>query len=90
MARLRSFPVLALGALVLLLTGCGHGDNAFNLLFSGYGGVCWLIHAILVVVAFVKIANSRADTGSKVLWAALVFFFPLFGLIAWWVWGPKE
>lgn len=89
MDRLRTLPVLALGALAILLSGCG-GDNAFSVLFSGYGGVCWLIHAVLIVVAFVKIANSHADTGSKVLWAAVVFLFPLVGLIVWWVWGPKE
>ena len=88
MARLRSLPVLALGALVLVLSGCD-GTNAFDVLFSGYSGVCWLIHVVLIVVAFVKIANSRADTGSKLLWAAIVFLFPLVGLIAWWIWGPK-
>ncbi len=45
---------------------------------------------MLVVVAFVKIANSSADTGGKLLWAAAVFFFPVVGLIAWWIWGTKS
>lgn len=89
MDRLRTLPVLALGALALLLAGCNTGDNALDLLFGGYGGVCWLIHVVFVVVAFVKIANSSADTGGKLLWAAAVFFFPVVGLIAWWIWGPK-
>ena len=85
MNRLRVLPALLLGALAL--AGCG--SNAWDLLTSGYSGVCWLIHVVLVVLAFVKIANSAADTGTKLLWAAAVFFFPLVGLIAWWVWGPK-
>lgn len=89
MDRLRSFPVLALGALALVLAGCG-GDNAFSLLSGGLStGVCGLIHIVLVVLAFVKLANSSADTGSKLLWGALIFFFPLAGLIVWWIWGPK-
>ncbi|PAP79775.1 hypothetical protein B1759_13330 [Rubrivirga sp. SAORIC476] len=57
---------------------------------TGYGSFCGLIHIVFVVVALVKIANSNADTGSKLLWAAAVFFFPFLGLIAWWIWGPKS
>lgn len=89
MTRLRTLPALVLGASALTLTGCGNGDNVGDMLFGGYRGPCWLIHVILVVVAFVKIANSTADTGTKLLWGAIVFFFPVVGLIAWWLWGPK-
>ena len=90
MTRPNLLPALALGALVVALTGCG-GDNAFSLISGGLStGVCGLIHIVLVVLAFVKLANSSADTGSKVLWGALIFFFPFVGLVAWWIWGPKE
>ena len=89
MDRLRTLPVLALGAFALLLSGCGDG-NAFHLISTGYGSFCGLIHIVFVVVALVKIANSNADTGLKLLWAAAVFFFPFLGLIAWWIWGPKS
>jgi len=88
MNRTRVLPALLLGAVAL--AGCGHGDNFGSMIFGGYGGVCWLIHVVLVVMALVKIANSTADTGSKVLWGAAVFFFPVVGLIAWWLWGPKS
>lgn len=89
MDRLRPLPVLALGALALVLTGCG-ADNAAELLFGGYRSFCGLIHLVLVVLAYVKLANSSADTGSKLLWGALIFFFPVGGLIIWWLWGPKD
>lgn len=88
MNRLRLLPTLVLGALALTLAGCGNG-NALELMTSGYGGVCWLIHVILVVIAFIEIAKSRHDTGMKVLWGAAVFIFPFVGLIAWWIWGKK-
>ena len=87
MKRSLALPALFLGAVAL--SGCG-GSNAWDMMTGGYGGFCWLIHVVLVVMAFVKIANSAADTGTKVLWGAVVFFFPLVGLIAWWIWGPKS
>lgn len=88
MTRLRTLPALLLGALALTLAGCG-GDTAADVVLGWPSGVCGLLHLILVVVAFVRLANSSADTGSKLLWGALIFFFPVVGLIIWWVWGPK-
>lgn len=90
MTRLRIRPVLALGALALVLAGCGHGANFGDMLFSGFGGVCWLLHVIAVVWALVNIANSTADTGSKLLWGAFVFFFPVLGLAVWYFAGPRS
>ncbi|WP_412069784.1 PLD nuclease N-terminal domain-containing protein [Rubrivirga sp. IMCC43871] len=89
MTRFRLLPALALGALVVAISGCG-GDNALSLVSGGWPGVCGLIHVVFVVLAFVKLANSSADTGSKILWGAVIFFFPVIGLIAWWLWGPKS
>ena len=88
MTRLRFLPALAVGALALTVSGCA-GGNAADLLFGGYGGFCWLLHAIAVVWAFFQLANSHADTGSKLLWGALIFFFPLGGLLLWYFFGPK-
>ncbi len=89
MTPLRSLPAFVLGALALTLTGCADG-NFGNMLFSGPGGLCGLVILIVDVWAFVQIANSAADTGSKLLWAALVFFFPVGGLILWYFFGPKS
>jgi hypothetical protein len=44
----------------------------------------------LVVYALVQIFGSNADTGSKILWTLLVGLFPLFGLIIWFIAGPKK
>ncbi|MEM1116575.1 MAG: PLD nuclease N-terminal domain-containing protein [Bacteroidota bacterium] len=89
MTSFRTLPVLALGALALVLTGCG-GANFGDMVFGGAGGVCGLLHIIAVVWAFVNIANSTADTGSKLLWGAFVFFFPLLGLAVWYFAGPRS
>lgn len=88
MAPLRPLPVLLLAALAVVVSGCA-GGNFGELLFSGPGGLCGLIVLIADVWAFVQIANSTADTGSKLLWAALVFFFPVGGLALWYFFGPK-
>ena len=89
MKRLRTLPALFLGALALTLTGCA-GGNLGELVMSGPGGICGLIHLIVAVWALVQIANSTADTGGKILWAAIVFFFPVGGLALWYFFGPKS
>lgn len=90
MTRLRLLPALALGAVLLVLAGCGTGGNVGDLVMSGPGGLCGLLILIADIWAFVQIANSRADSGAKILWAALVFFFPLGGLLLWYFFGPKS
>lgn len=89
MTSLRTLPALLLGALALTLTGCA-GGNLGDMVMGGPGGFCGLLHVIVAVWALVQIANSNADTGGKILWAALVFFFPLGGLILWYFFGPKS
>ena len=79
--------LLLVGAVVL--AGCG-GANFDELLFSGGGGLCGFIILVLDVLAFVSLFQSRADTLSKVLWGALIFFLPLLGLIIWYFAGPKK
>ena len=90
MTLLRSLPALALSALAIGLAGCGNGSNFGEMIFGGFGGVCWLLHVIAVVWAFVQIANSSADTGAKLLWGAFVFFFPVLGLVVWYFAGPRS
>jgi hypothetical protein len=83
----RFLPALALAAFALALTGCG-GDNVMDLV--GGGGVCGLLILIADIYAFVQIANSTESTGAKLLWGALVFFFPVGGLLLWYFFGPKS
>ena len=44
---------------------------------------------ILTVYAMVKIVQSNAGTGSKVIWIVLVLLLPVLGLILWLLFGPK-
>ena len=87
MTRTPALPVLLLGA--ALLAGCGAADSVPELLFGGWRSTCGLVHLVLVVLAYVKLAGSAASTGSKLLWGAVIFFFPVVGLLVWWWFGPK-
>ncbi|MGE5155095.1 MAG: PLDc N-terminal domain-containing protein [Bdellovibrio bacteriovorus] len=53
------------------------------------GGILGLIGLILMVYAGVKIVQSEATTATKVLWIVLILVLPVFGLILWWLFGPK-
>lgn len=83
----RLLPAVALALAATVLAGCG--GTALSL-FDGSWGICGLLHIVAVVWAFVQIANSHADQGSKVLWGLAVFFFPVVGLLAWYFAGPKR
>lgn len=53
---------------------------------NGFWG---LIVLVADVWAIVNIFQSRAETGSKVLWTVLVILLPVLGFIIWLVAGPK-
>ena len=79
---------LAVG-LAFALGGCADGN--FGELVTGRNlGCCGLIVVILDVYAFIQIAQSRAEGLSKVLWALLVFFFPVGGFLLWHFFGPRR
>ncbi|PWR01226.1 hypothetical protein DKT77_18060 [Meridianimarinicoccus roseus] len=48
-----------------------------------------LIIFIADIYAIVKVINSGADTGKKVLWVLLIAILPVVGFIAWYLAGPK-
>ena len=48
-----------------------------------------LIVFIADIYAIVKIINSNAETGTKVLWVLVVAILPVVGFIAWYFAGPK-
>ncbi|GJL72861.1 MAG: hypothetical protein NMNS01_20600 [Nitrosomonas sp.] len=52
------------------------------------GGFFGLILLVLNVWAIVKVAQSSASTGSKVLWIVLILLLPVLGLILWFFLGP--
>jgi len=53
-------------------------------------GVLGLLVLVLDIYAIVKTVQSRASTGAKVLWILLVLLLPMFGLLLWFLFGPKD
>ncbi|MCB1787941.1 MAG: PLDc N-terminal domain-containing protein [Chromatiaceae bacterium] len=53
------------------------------------GGLIGLIILALDIWAILKIVDSGASTGGKVLWILLIVVLPLLGLIIWWLFGPR-
>jgi hypothetical protein len=53
------------------------------------GGIFGLILLGLVIYAAIKIFQSGASTGGKVLWILLILLLPVIGLILWFLFGPK-
>jgi Phospholipase_D-nuclease N-terminal len=47
-----------------------------------------LIHLALVIYALIKIFDSNADMGRKIIWTVIVALFPLVGMIVWYLIGP--
>ena len=49
---------------------------------------------ILILIAdiwaILKVIQSGASTGKKVLWILLILIFPVVGLIIWYLTGPKK
>lgn len=52
-------------------------------------GLSGLILLVLNVWAIVKVVQSSAGTGNKVLWIVLILLLPIIGLILWYFLGPK-
>jgi hypothetical protein len=53
------------------------------------GGFLGFIILVLDVWAIIKVIQSTASTGMKVLWVVLILMLPVVGLIIWWIAGPK-
>lgn len=53
------------------------------------GGFLGLIILALDIWAIVKLLDSSASSGAKVLWILLILFLPVLGLIIWLVAGPR-
>lgn len=52
----------------------------------GFGGFLLLA---LNIWAIVSIIGSTASTGGKVAWVLAILILPLFGFIAWLIFGPR-
>ncbi|KAF9922336.1 hypothetical protein FBU30_007577 [Linnemannia zychae] len=54
------------------------------------GGFLGLIVFILDLIAIFEVINSSRSVSSKLLWSLLIFLFPIFGLIIYFLFGNRE
>lgn len=52
-------------------------------------GIVGLIVLVLNVWAIIKVVQSGASTGTKAIWVVVILIFPVLGLIAWLLFGPR-
>lgn len=77
---------LALVLTSTLLAGCG--PNLFDRLGNFWTlSCCGGLIVILDIIALLEIAGSMRTTGNKILWALVIIFFPVIGLIAYYFFG---
>ncbi len=75
-----------LACLTILFAGCG--PNLFERMRSPYWGVCGTLIIILDIIALIDLlGDEMRDFGNKVLWALLIIFFPIGGLILYYFFG---
>jgi hypothetical protein len=53
------------------------------------GGLLGLVILVLDVWGIIKVIQSSAGTGTKVLWVVLIMVLPVIGLLLWILAGPK-
>ncbi len=89
MERFSSFvlPVM-LTLLVVVLAGCGGPSMVERMSVGLWGyGLCGTVLLILDIIALVQIAGTNWGLGRKAVWALLIVFFPVGGLLLWWFFG---
>lgn len=52
-------------------------------------GFLGLLVLICDVYAISKVGGSAASTGTKIVWVLVIVLLPVFGLVLWWLAGPK-
>lgn len=67
--------------------GRGKQGGYMGIEVTGIFGLLILIGDIWAIVSTVQ---SRASTGSKVVWILLILILPLLGLILWFLLGPRS
>ncbi len=79
--------VLAGFATTLILAGCG-GPNLFDRVSSFWAyGICSAIIVVLDIIAIIEVLGSPRSSGDKALWILLIIFFPVGGLILYYIFG---
>lgn len=78
-----------LAPLTVVLTGCG-GPNLFERLSSPYWGFGGTVIIVLDIVALVDLLGDETrSTTNRVVWTLLIVFFPLGGVILYFLFGRE-
>ncbi|WP_103026731.1 PLDc N-terminal domain-containing protein [Salinibacter altiplanensis] len=84
---LRSLSLALLAPLTVLLTGCG-GPNLLDRLGATNWGLWGTIVIVLDLVALVDLlGDGGRETTSTVIWALLIIFFPVGGVLLYFIFG---
>lgn len=84
---LRSLLLAVLAPLAVLLTGCG-GPNLPERLSTANWGFWGTVVIVLDLVALVDLLRDGGrETTSTVIWALLIIFFPVGGVILYFIFG---
>ncbi len=62
------------------------GGTRMGIEVGGIVGIIWLI---IIIWAIIRTAQSTASPLAKAIWIVVLLIFPLLGLIAWLLFGPK-
>ena len=86
---LRPLLFAVLAPLAVLLTGCG-GPTLFDRLGAANWGLWGTVIIVLDLVALVDLlGDGGRETSSIVIWALLIIFFPVGGVILYFIFGRE-
>ena len=55
-----------------------------------FKGIFGLVVLVLDIWAIIKVFQSQASTGAKILWTLVILVLPLLGFLIWFFAGPKK
>ncbi|KAF7553389.1 hypothetical protein G7Z17_g3671 [Cylindrodendrum hubeiense] len=54
------------------------------------GGIIGLIILILDIIVFIEVLKSNRPPASKLLWCLVIFFFPLVGMVIYYLFSNRD
>jgi hypothetical protein len=88
-STIRPLLIALLAPLTVLLTGCG-GPNLLDRLATANWGFWGTVIIVLDLVALVDLlGDGTKSTMSRVIWTLLIIFFPLGGVLLYFIFGRE-
>jgi len=79
---------IALGAPLSGSDASFHTTDAVG--YGTGGGIVGLIVLVLDVLVFIEVLKSHRPASHKILWCLIVFLFPIFGMIIYFLFSNRE